>query len=99
MVFYCIDTGHIARDSPYDSICSYCKEDGHKKHDCELYEVEQARHVYGNYAPDIIEGQLFQEQNASEETDKTTTREVGTENESESTNRCVRHILVFSVKT
>jgi len=59
-----------------------------------LYKVEQAGRDYGKYAPEIIEGQLFQEQDAQEETDKTTTREVRTENESESTDRCVRYILL-----
>ena len=58
-----------------------------------MYKVEQARHEYENYARDIIEGTLFQEQDAQEETDKTTTLEI-TENESESTDRCVRYILL-----
>jgi hypothetical protein len=58
--FNCNDTGHIARDCPYDPICAYCKKGGHKKHDSDLYKVEQARRDYGKYAPEIIEG--FQEQ-------------------------------------
>jgi hypothetical protein len=58
--FNCNDTGHIARDCPYDPICAYCKKGGHKKHDSDLYKVEQARPDYGKYAPEIIEG--FQEQ-------------------------------------
>jgi hypothetical protein len=91
--FNCNDTGHIARDCPYDPICAYCRKGGHKKHDCDLCKVEQTRRDYGNYAPEIIVGQLFQEQDAQEETDKTSTLEI-TENESESTDRCVRHILL-----
>ena len=83
----CNGTGHISRDCPYDPICAYRKKGGHKKHDSDLYKVEQARRDYGKYAPKIIEG--FQEQDVQEETDKTTTREVRTENESESTERCL----------
>ena len=64
---------------------------GHKKHDC--YKVEQTRRDYGNCASEIIEGQLFQKQDAQEETDKTTTLEIA-ENELESTDRCVCHIFL-----
>ena len=67
------------------------KKGGHKKLDC--YKVEQARCGYGNYASEIIEGQLFQKQDAQEETDKTTTLEIA-ENELESTDRCVCHIFL-----
>ena len=67
--FHCNDTRHIARDCPYNPICSYCKKGGHKKHDCDLYKVEQARRDYGNYAPEIIKGKRFQERDAQEQTD------------------------------
>ena len=36
--------------------CSFCKQEGHIRRDCELYDTNQARRDFGSYAPEIIEG-------------------------------------------
>ena len=35
--------GHLARDCLSAPTCSFCKQEGHIRRDCELYETDQAR--------------------------------------------------------
>jgi len=44
--------------------CSFCKQEGHIRRDCELYETDETRRNVGSYAPEIIEGRKTTEQDA-----------------------------------
>ena len=46
--------------------CSFCKQEGHIRRDCELNQTDQARRDYGSYAPEIIEGRTTTEQDAQQ---------------------------------
>jgi hypothetical protein len=50
--------------------CSFCKQEGHIRRDCELYDTDQARRDFGSYAPEIIEGRKTTEQ-AAQQTSQT----------------------------
>jgi hypothetical protein len=48
--------------------CSFCKQEGHIRRDCELYDTctDQARRDCGSYALEIIEGRKTTEQDAQQ---------------------------------
>ena len=53
--------GHIARDWNNEPVCSFCKQSGHSRNNCEQYITEKAGRDYGSYASEILEGQQTQE--------------------------------------
>jgi hypothetical protein len=52
-----LSMGHIARDCNNEPVCSFCKQSGHSRNNCEQYITEKARRDYGSYASEILEGQ------------------------------------------
>jgi hypothetical protein len=56
--------GHIARDCNNEPVCSFCKQSGHSKNNCEQYTTEKARRDYGSYASEILEGQQTTQEDA-----------------------------------
>jgi hypothetical protein len=57
---------HLARDCLNAPICSFFKEGGYIRRNCELYETDQARRHFGSYAPEIIEGRKTPEQDVQQ---------------------------------
>jgi hypothetical protein len=52
------------RDCMSAPTCSFCKQEGHIRRDCELYDTDQAHRNFGSYALEIIEGRKTTEQDA-----------------------------------
>ena len=47
-------------------MCSFCKQEGHLRGDCELYETNQARQKLMSYAPEVIEVRKTTEQDTQQ---------------------------------
>ena len=62
--YNCNKMGHIARDCNNEPVCSFCKQSGHSRNNCEQYITEKARRDYGSYASEILEGQQTTQEDA-----------------------------------
>ena len=62
--YNCNKMGHIARDCNNEPVCSFCKQSGHSRNNCEQYTTEKARRDYGSYASEILEGQQTTQEDA-----------------------------------
>ena len=63
--------GHIARDCNTEPVCSFCKQNGHSRNNCEQYITERARRDYGSYASEMLEGQQTTQEDAQINLDET----------------------------
>jgi hypothetical protein len=59
--------------------CSFCKHEGYIRRDCELFETDQARQLFGSYAPEIIEGRKTTEQDAQQTSQTSQTNKMNCE--------------------
>jgi hypothetical protein len=62
--YNCNQMGHITRDCNNEPVCSFCKQSGHSRNNCEQYITERARRDYGIYASEILEGQQTTQEDA-----------------------------------
>ena len=54
--YNCQEPGHIAKFCKNNSKCSFCKNEGHTRDNCEDFQREKDRKAFGEYANDIFEG-------------------------------------------
>jgi hypothetical protein len=76
--------------------CSFCKQEGHIRRDCELYDTDQARRGFGSYAPEIIEGRKTTEQDAQQTSQTNNVDNKLGDNKDTSTISAVNILLVAS---